>query len=98
MEFWYTTERLFSEQFLNRYQNSDIDRLDCKNWLEIMYLVWEKSSIKDKNKKKIETELNKIAGCSTHLKNLDKIEDLKKKTEKLRVEENHLEGLLPYQD
>ena len=53
MEFWYTVERLFSEAYLNRYNKSKVDNLDCKNWLEVMYLIWEKSNLKDKHKKKI---------------------------------------------
>ena len=60
--------------------------MDCKNWLEEMYLIWEKTNIKDKQKKKIENEFDRIRNCFTHLRNFDKIEDDKKKLDKLRIE------------
>ncbi len=51
-----------------------------------MYLIWEKTNIKDKQKKKIENEFDRIRNCFTHLRNFDKIEDDKKKLDKLRIE------------
>jgi hypothetical protein len=63
-----------------------VENMDCKNWLEEMYLIWEKTNIKDKQKKKIENEFDRIRNCFTHLRNFDKIEDDKKKLDKLRIE------------
>lgn len=52
----------------------------------MLYLTWEKTHLKDKNKKKIESELNKVSNCFGHLQNFHKIEDPKKRFEKLKIE------------
>lgn len=58
--------------------------MDCKNWLEEMYLFWQKTSPKEKSKKKGENELDRIRQCCVQLRNLDKTEETTKKIDKLR--------------
>lgn len=73
MEFWYTVERIFSEGYLNRFKKGELDSIDCRNWLEEMFLVWERTDAKDKNRKKVEGEINAVVECFAQLKNLDKL-------------------------
>ncbi len=51
-----------------------------------MYLIWEKTNMKDKHKKKIGNEFDMITNCFVHLRSYDKIEDTKKKLDILKIE------------
>ena len=85
-EFWYTIERLYSEEYRCRYKNSEVDNLDCKNWLESQYLLWNTLQSKEKGKNKISQEIEKIKTCLSSLNNFKKHDDERKQMNKLRAE------------
>jgi len=52
-----------------------------------LYLIWEKTNIKDKNKNKIKEDIDKInKRCFDNLKQFSKSEDMNKQLLKLKSE------------